>query len=184
MKKKQIWPFNLISRIIMIKLQQIFKKAKNHVWTTFMDTVYPKKLRRPYNRYMRDTKPYYPWNPGFANEYQNKRNECIENDYRIPFKDNKNFNTRFEDHYFRKDDEYPDLKIQSVSKEEIKKKLEQFKNEFGEKEMNQILDGLMENLGSVNDPLYKDFVESIANNDDEKLKQSLRNIWNYKDNEK
>lgn len=42
----------------------------------------------------------------------------------------------------------------------------------------------MENLGSVNDPLYKDFVESIANNDDEKLRQSLRNIWNYKDNEK
>ncbi len=36
--------------------------------------------------------------------------------------------------------------------------------------MNQILDGLMENLSSVNDPLYKDFVDSIGNNDDEKLK--------------
>lgn len=71
----------------MLRLQKYLKKAKTDAWESFKDAVYPKRLRRPYNRYMRDTKPYYPWSPGFSNEYTPKNKELVQTDFRTPYKD-------------------------------------------------------------------------------------------------
>jgi hypothetical protein len=81
----------------MLNIKKIFNNVKSHMWTTLKDTVYPKRFRRHYSRFMRDTKPYYPWNPGFANEYTPRSNEIIENDFRTSFKDSTTFNIRYSD---------------------------------------------------------------------------------------
>ena len=96
--------FNYKKKFIMSKLSQLLKQSKDHAWQALKDTVFPRALRRHRNRNMYNTKNYYPFNPGYANDYVKRPSESVEHDYRTPFKDSKREQIRYEEGYFRKQD--------------------------------------------------------------------------------